>query len=48
MMSDKFKNIPQEMFEGDVTKSGRLSSKEVHELANKLLAEGFDKIKRTF
>ena len=45
---DLFKNIPHEIFEGDVKKSGRLSSAQVHAFADKLLKQGFDRIKKEY
>ena len=40
------KNIPRELFESGVTVSNHLTPAEVHALADKLLKEGFEKIRK--
>jgi len=42
------KNIPQELFESGVSKNKRLTPEEAHALADKLLKEGFDKIRKKY
>ena len=42
------KNIPQELFESGVTVYNHLTPAEVHALADKLLKEGFEKIKKKY
>ena len=44
---DLYKDLPHELFNGDVTKD-LISVDEVHELADKLLKKGFSEIKRKY
>ena len=45
---DLYRDIPHEYYDGDVTKSGRLSPEEVKKLADRLLKEGFSKLRQKY
>jgi len=45
---DFYRDIPHEYYDGDVTKSGRLSPEEVKKLADRLLKEGFSKLRQEY
>ena len=54
-MSDLKKNsrnkkcqLPQELFESGVSKNKRLTPEEAHALADKLLKEGFERIRKKY
>ena len=48
LSDDLYRDIPHEYYDGDVTKSGRLSPEEVKKLADCLLKEGFSKLRQKY